>query len=69
MINAPRTATQKPETLKPWIKVAMNQKRKPLIMKVERPSVKSVIGKVRSNRIGLMVMLIIPQMIETMRAV
>jgi len=69
IINAPMSAGTKPSTLKPCIKVEINQKRNALIIKVNRPRVRILMGKVRRIMTGRTIILNNPQIMEIMRAI
>lgn len=61
-------AIQKPVTEKPSITDEANNIRAPFMTKVNKPSVKIFIGKVRINNTGLRVILIKPSKTESQSA-
>lgn len=67
--RAPKTATQKPETAKPFTKDEANQNKAPFKMRVKSPNVRMFIGRVINKRMGLMRMFIIVKTIAKMNAV
>jgi len=58
---APKTPDQKPATTKPWMNEPTNQKSRPLITKMKRPSVRIVAGSVSRIRIGRITALTSPR--------
>jgi hypothetical protein len=68
-INAPIKAGRNPFILKPLTMAAASHNIKALIIRVKRPNVRIVIGKVSKSRIGFNVTLIIPSIIATISAV
>src|SRR5258708_4276159 len=57
---APSPPHQKPATTKPWMNEPTNQKSRPLITKMNRPSVRIVAGSVSRIRIGRITVLTRP---------
>src|SRR5204863_2317002 len=57
---APKTADQKPATWKPSMNEPTNQNKRPLMTKMNSPSVSKVAGKVSSTSTGRMNVLIRP---------
>mgnify|MGYP003962758415 FL=1 len=68
-MNAPTNAAIKPSTLKPCIKVEMNQNNTALMIRVKRPKVIMFIGNVSNTRIGLIMRFTIPRIIATINAI
>ena len=66
--TVPKNAAKKLETANPSTKDATNQKSKALIMKINKPSVKIVIGNVKMTKIGLISKLMIPNKIAAIIA-
>lgn len=68
-ISDPTSAGQKPVTVKPSINDAANRNKEALITKINKPTVRTVIGKVRISRIGRTKRFSRPIITAAMRAV
>src|SRR3989344_4120067 len=68
MMRAPRNAGRNPATSKPSTNEPTNQKRAAFKIKVKRPSVARLRGKVKSNKIGFSVIFTTPRISAAMSA-
>ena len=66
---ATQRAGQKPARAKPWMKLETNHTRRALIIKVNKPKERMLIGRVKIIKIGRTKALIKPKITATIKAI